>query len=45
MTVSGARHAGPALRLTRRGRVVLLAVYLMLATLAGVVLFTTTSQG
>ena len=45
MTVSGARHAHPSLRLTRRGRVVLLAVYFMLAALASVVLFTTASQG
>ena len=45
MTVSGARHAQPSLRLTRRGRVVLFGFYLLLAMLAGVVLFTTASQG
>jgi hypothetical protein len=45
MTVSGARHAEPQLRLTRRGRVVLLSLFFATVALANVVLFTTASQG
>ncbi len=45
MTVSGARHAQPSVRLTRRGRAVLLGFYFLLAALASVVLFTSASQG
>ncbi|GAA0435431.1 hypothetical protein Aca07nite_15710 [Actinoplanes capillaceus] len=44
MTVSGARHVGPPLRLTRRGRVVLLGVFFAMVALASVVLFTTASH-
>ena len=45
MVSSGMRHAAPPVRLTRRGRAVLLGAYLLLAVLASVVLFTTASQG
>ncbi|MEU8658943.1 hypothetical protein [Actinoplanes philippinensis] len=45
MTVSGARHAEPPLRLTRRGRVVLLSLFFSAVGLAYVVLLTTASQG
>ncbi|MBW6436246.1 hypothetical protein KZ829_21120 [Actinoplanes hulinensis] len=44
MTVGGARHVGPPLRLTRRGRVVLLGAFFVMVALASVVLFTTASQ-
>ncbi len=44
MVVSGVRHAEPPLRLTRRGRVVLLGVFFLMSLLASVVLFTTASQ-
>ncbi|GAA2670702.1 MULTISPECIES: hypothetical protein [Actinoplanes] len=44
MLTSGARHAEPALRLTRRGRLVLLGLFFAMATLASVVLFTAASQ-
>jgi hypothetical protein len=44
MTVSGARHASPPLRLTRRGRVVLLGLFFASVGLANVVLFTIASQ-
>ena len=41
MSVSGVRHAEvPPVRLTRRGRVVLLSVFLMMVAMASVVLFT-----
>ena len=45
MVSTGTRHAEPPLRLTRRGRVVLLGFYVVLAALASVVLFTTASHG
>ncbi|GIF10337.1 hypothetical protein [Actinoplanes teichomyceticus] len=44
MVTGGARHAEPSLRLTRRGRVVLLSLFFVMALLASVVLFTTASQ-
>lgn len=44
MTVSGARHAQPPLRLTRRGRVVLLSLFFAAVALANVVLLTTASR-
>lgn len=45
MTVSGARHAEPPLRLTRRGRVVLLSLFFTTVALANVVLFAVASRG
>ncbi|WP_430783815.1 hypothetical protein [Actinoplanes sp. G11-F43] len=45
MTISGVRHAEPPLRLTRRGRAVLLGLFLMTSVMASVILFTTASQG
>lgn len=45
MTVSGARHAEAPLRLTRRGRVVLLGLFLMTSIMASVILFTSATQG
>jgi hypothetical protein len=45
MVVNGARHAEPPLRLTRRGRVVLLSMFFLMSALASVVLFATASQG
>jgi hypothetical protein len=44
MTVSGARHAEPNLRLTRRGRVVLLSLFFVMVAMASVILFTLASQ-
>ena len=44
MTVSGARHAEPALRLTRRGRTVLLGLFLAMSILASVILFATATR-
>ncbi|SNR26971.1 hypothetical protein [Actinoplanes regularis] len=45
MVITGeARHAAPPLRLTRRGRVVLLGLFFAMAILASVVLFTTASH-
>ena len=44
MTISGARHASPPVRLTRRGRVVLLGVFFGMVAMANVVLFTLASQ-
>ncbi|MEV6298782.1 hypothetical protein AB0M02_05175 [Actinoplanes sp. NPDC051861] len=38
------RHAEPPLRLTRRGRAVLLGLFFALSVLASVVLFTTASH-
>ncbi|MEV0897333.1 hypothetical protein [Actinoplanes sp. NPDC049802] len=43
MTVSGARHVEPPLRLTRRGRVVLLGAFFAMVVLASAVLFATAS--
>ncbi|HWS33301.1 MAG TPA: hypothetical protein VN408_11220 [Actinoplanes sp.] len=45
MTVSGVRHAEPPLRLTRRGRVVLLGLFLVTSFMASVILFTSATQG
>ncbi|WP_328461279.1 hypothetical protein OHA21_32090 [Actinoplanes sp. NBC_00393] len=45
MVTTGARHVEPPLRLTRRGRVVLLSLFFMMSAFASVVLFTTASQG
>jgi hypothetical protein len=45
MVTSDTRHAAPPLRLTRRGRVVLLGFYVLISALASVVLFTTASHG
>ncbi|GAA4948667.1 hypothetical protein [Actinoplanes utahensis] len=44
MTVSGARHAEPPVRLTRRGRTVLCGLFLALAATASVILFVTASH-
>jgi hypothetical protein len=44
VVTGGSRHAAPALRLTRRGRVVLLGLFFAVTVLAGVVLFTTASH-
>lgn len=44
MTVSGARHAEPPLRLTRRGRTVLFGLFLVVAATASVILFATAAQ-
>ncbi|MFC7527165.1 hypothetical protein [Actinoplanes sp. GCM10030250] len=44
MVSTGARHVEPPLRLTRRGRVVLLGLFFLMAVLASVVLFATASQ-
>ncbi|MCW2140587.1 hypothetical protein BXY51_005151 [Actinoplanes cyaneus] len=45
VVTGGARHTAPPLRLTRRGRVVLLGLFFALAALASIVLFATASQG
>ncbi|MDI6097515.1 hypothetical protein QLQ12_02735 [Actinoplanes sp. NEAU-A12] len=44
MSVSGVRHASAPVRLTRRGRVVLLGLFFVLVAMANVVLFTLASQ-
>ncbi|MDY7086271.1 MAG: LysM peptidoglycan-binding domain-containing protein [Actinomycetota bacterium] len=44
MVANGFRHVEPPLRLTRRGRVVVLGFLVVLATLASAVLFTTASR-
>ena len=44
MMSSGARHVEPPLRLTRRGRAVVLSLLVLLASLASAVLFTTASR-
>ncbi len=44
MVANGVRHVEPPLRLTRRGRAVVLAVLVLLASLASAVLFTTASR-
>ncbi|AEV88030.1 hypothetical protein ACWT_7019 [Actinoplanes sp. SE50] len=45
VVTGGARHTAPPLRLTRRGRVVLLGLFFAVSVLASVVLFTTASRG
>ncbi|WIM95342.1 hypothetical protein ACTOB_007437 [Actinoplanes oblitus] len=45
VVTGGARHVAPPLRLTRRGRVVVLALFFAMAVLASVVLFVTASRG
>jgi hypothetical protein len=42
--VNAVRHAEPPLRLTRRGRAVLLALLVLLASVASAVLFTSASR-
>ena len=42
--VTSTRHAEPPLRLTRRGRAVLLGLFFAMSALASVVLFTTASH-
>jgi hypothetical protein len=44
MVANGMRQAQPPLRLTRRGRAVVLALLVLVASLASVVLFTTASR-
>ncbi len=45
MVITGeTRNAAPPLRLTRRGRVVLLGLFFAMTALASVVLFTTASH-
>jgi hypothetical protein len=44
VVTGGSRHVAPPLRLTRRGRVVLLGVFFAMAALASAVLFATASQ-
>ena len=44
MVANGARHVEPPLRLTRRGRAVILVLLVVLASLASAVLFTTASR-
>ncbi|MFF5081050.1 LysM peptidoglycan-binding domain-containing protein [Actinoplanes sp. NPDC000266] len=44
MVTNGVRHAEPPLRLTRRGRAVVLGLLVVLASLASAVLFTTASR-
>ena len=45
MLATGVRHAESSLRLTRRGRVVLTAVFLVLFLLPSVVLFASATRG
>lgn len=45
VVTGGARHTAPPLRLTRRGRVVFLGLFLALAGLASIVLFMTAARG
>jgi hypothetical protein len=45
VVTGGARHTAPSLRLTRRGRAVLLGLFFGLVSLASIVLFVTASQG
>lgn len=45
VVTGGARHAAPPLRLTRRGRVVLLGLFFATAGLASAVLFMTAARG
>jgi LysM repeat protein len=44
MVANGVRHVEPPLRLTRRGRAVVLGLLVLLASLASAVLFTTASR-
>lgn len=44
MVANGVRHAQPPLRLTRRGRAVVLGFLVVVASLASAVLFTTASR-
>ena len=44
MVGNGVRHVEPPLRLTRRGRAVVLGVLLLIASLCSAVLFTTASR-
>ncbi len=45
VVTGGARHTAPPLRLTRRGRVVVLGLFFAVAALASVVLFMTAARG
>ncbi|MBB4736866.1 hypothetical protein BJY16_000325 [Actinoplanes octamycinicus] len=45
VVTGGTRHVAPPLRLTRRGKVVLFGLFLLMAVLSSAVLFATASHG